>query len=143
VRAGTRTARGPDRALGDRALGDRALGDRALGGRARTPPGGTPDDFASRVLDVAEAIPPGRVMSYGDIADYLGRGGPRQVGRVMALWGGGVAWWRVIHADGSLLAGHEREAAANYAGEGTPMRPAGDGHRSRVDMRLARWDGVS
>jgi alkylated DNA nucleotide flippase Atl1 len=102
-----------------------------------------PDDFASRVLDVVEAIPPGRVMSYGDIAEYLGRGGPRQVGRVMALWGGGVAWWRVIHSDGSLLAGHEREAAGNYSGEGTPMRPGADGRPGRVDMRRARWDGVS
>ena len=49
-----------------------------------------PTDFAERVLGVAENIPPGRVMSYGDIADYLGQKGPRQVGRVMALWGGGV-----------------------------------------------------
>ena len=31
-----------------------------------------PGEFASRVLDVAEAIPPGRVMSYGAIAEYLG-----------------------------------------------------------------------
>ena len=102
-----------------------------------------PDDFASRVLDLVEAIPPGRVMSYGDIADYLGRGGPRQVGRVMALWGGGVAWWRVIHADGSLLAGHERDALRSYSGEGTPMRLTADGRPGRVDMRRARWDGVS
>jgi len=81
-------------------------------------------------------------MSYGDIADYLGAGGPRQVGRVMALWGGGVAWWRVVHADGSLLAGHEREAAARYAGEGTPVRAAAGGRPGRVDMRRARWDGA-
>ncbi len=116
--------------------------DRDLG-RDRREPAGMPDDFASRVLDVTEAIPPGRVMSYGDIADYLGTGGPRQVGRVMALWGGGVAWWRVIHADGSLLAGHEREALRNYLAEGTPMRTASEGRPSRVDMRRARWDGVS
>src|SRR5216117_45353 len=45
-------------------------------------------DFADRVLDVVDAIPPGRVMSYSDIAEYLGQGGPRQVGRVMSLWGG-------------------------------------------------------
>ena len=100
-------------------------------------------DFASRVLDVAESIPPGQVMSYGDIAEYLGEGGPRQVGRVMALWGGGVAWWRVIHADGSLLAGHERAALARYREEGTPMRPAADGRPGRVDMRAARWTGRS
>jgi alkylated DNA nucleotide flippase Atl1 len=100
-------------------------------------------DFASRVLDVAETIPPGRVMSYGDIADYLGEGGPRQVGRVMALWGGGVAWWRVIHADGSLLAGHERAALARYREEGTPMRSGADGRPGRVDMRRARWNGAA
>jgi alkylated DNA nucleotide flippase Atl1 len=97
-------------------------------------------EFADRVLDVVDTIPPGRVMSYGDIAEYLGQGGPRQVGRVMALWGGGVAWWRVIHADGSLLAGHEREALARYQREGTPLRAAGDG-QFRVDMRRARWAG--
>src|ERR1700727_1359540 len=68
------------------------------------------DDFASDVLDTVDAIPPGHAMSYGDIAEYLGRGGPRQVGRVMATCGGAVPWWRVIHADGSLLAGHERSA---------------------------------
>jgi len=98
-------------------------------------------EFAGRVLDVAEAIPRGRVMSYGDVAEYLGEGGPRQVGRVMALWGGGVAWWRVIHADGSLLAGHEQAALARYREEGTPMRPAAGGGPGRVDMRRARWSG--
>jgi len=59
----------------------------------------------------------------------------------MALWGGGVAWWRVIHADGSLLAGHERTALARYRDEGTPMRLGSDGRPGRVDMRRARWAG--
>lgn len=98
-------------------------------------------DFASRVLDVADSIPPGRVMSYGDIADYIGDGGPRQVGRVMALWGGAVPWWRVVHADGSLLAGHEREALRHYRLEQTPLRYGHDGEPSRLDMRRARWPG--
>jgi len=112
-------------------------------GRLAGPSPQSPDltDFASRVLDVADAIPPGRVMSYGDVAEYLGQGGPRQVGRVMALWGGGVAWWRVIHADGSLLQGHEREATAHYIAEGTPLRPAAGGRPARVNMRQARWYG--
>jgi len=117
-----------------------APGESLTGSRAADP---ALSDFASRVLDVAEAIPPGQVMSYGDIAEYLGEGGPRQVGRVMALWGGGVAWWRVIHADGSLLAGHERAALARYREEGTPMRPAAGGGPGRVDMRRARWTGGS
>lgn len=96
-------------------------------------------DFASRVLDVADAIPAGRVMSYGDIACYLGEAGPRQVGRVMAVWGGAAPWWRVIHADGSFLRGHEREALARYQAEGTPLRRAPGGRPLRVDMSRARW----
>jgi alkylated DNA nucleotide flippase Atl1 len=97
------------------------------------------DGFASRVLDVVDAIPAGRVMSYGDIAEYLGEGGPRQVGRVMALWGGGVPWWRVTHADGTPAPGHERTALARYRQESTPLRSAES--PVRVDMRRARWPG--
>jgi alkylated DNA nucleotide flippase Atl1 len=96
-----------------------------------------PDEFAELVLEVVERIPAGRVMSYGDIAEYLGLGGPRQVGRVMSTQGGGVPWWRVIRADGRPLPGHERRALERYAAEGTPLRPDG----TRVDMRRARWDG--
>jgi alkylated DNA nucleotide flippase Atl1 len=106
-----------------------------------TPRSATPvlSDFASRVLDVAESIPAGRVMSYGDIAEVLGEGGPRQVGRVMALWGGGVPWWRVVHADGRLLLGHEREALGHYRREGTPLRTGTGGAPGRLDMARARW----
>jgi alkylated DNA nucleotide flippase Atl1 len=100
-------------------------------------PGEYPGEYAERVLDVVERIPPGSVMSYGDIAEYLGEGGPRQVGRVMALWGGAVPWWRVLRADGTPLAGRERIALSHYRAENTPLRPDGD----RVDMRRARWDG--
>ncbi|HVB41586.1 MAG TPA: MGMT family protein [Streptosporangiaceae bacterium] len=98
-------------------------------------------DFAGRVLDVAESIPAGRVMSYGDIAEFVGEGGPRQVGRVMALWGGGVPWWRVVRADGRLLPGHEHEALRHYRYEGTPLRTGTAGPRPRLDMRKARWSG--
>lgn len=97
--------------------------------------------FAERVLDVVDAIPAGRVMTYGDIAEYLGEGGPRQVGRVMALWGGAVAWWRVVRADGKLLPGCEREALVHYREEGTPLRRSGPGGEPRLDMSPARWTG--
>ncbi|MDS1269748.1 MGMT family protein [Lipingzhangella sp. LS1_29] len=107
-----------------------------------TPPAGPaapePSPFAQRVLDVVEAIPPGRVMAYGDIAEYLAESGPRQVGAVLARWGGAVPWWRVPRADGRPPPGLESAALAHYRDEGTPMRPDGD----RVDMRRARWDGA-
>jgi alkylated DNA nucleotide flippase Atl1 len=116
-------------------------------GEGRPPP---VDDFTSHVLDVVDSIPSGRVMSYGDIAECLGwvrgdqpgaGGGPRQVGRVMSTYGGAVAWWRVIHADGTPAPGHEQAALARYLAEGTPLRSARP--PVRVDMRRARWPGHS
>jgi len=98
-----------------------------------------PGDYAEAVLDAVELIPPGRVLSYGDVAELVGRGGPRQVGRVMSLYGGAVPWWRVIRADGTPPPGHERRAHEHYRAEGTPLRPDG----RRVDMRRARWTGPS
>jgi alkylated DNA nucleotide flippase Atl1 len=105
-------------------------------------PGDPPplDDFASRVLDVVDSIPPGLVMSYGDIAEYLAAGrGTRQVGRVMSVYGGAVPWWRVIHSDGTPAPGHEGQALRHYLAEGTPLRSARP--PVRVDMRRARWPG--
>jgi hypothetical protein len=43
-----------------------------------------------------------------------------------------------VHADGSLLAGHEQAALARYAAENTPLRQAGAGGLPRIDMRRAR-----
>ncbi|WP_319178463.1 MGMT family protein [Streptomyces sp. ID05-47C] len=108
------------------------------------PTGDALPEYAERVLDVAELIPPGRVMTYGDVAEWLETGGPRQVGRVMALYGGAVPWWRVVRADGVLLPGHELRALDHYRAEGTPLKEASraaEGHLPRLDMRRARWDG--
>lgn len=93
------------------------------------------DGYTDRVLDLVERIPPGQVLSYGAIAEILEEGGPRQVGRVMALEGGSVAWWRVVRADGGLTAAHGIGAQEHYAEEGTPMRANG----SAVDMKRALW----
>ncbi|MCW2769435.1 MAG: cysteine methyltransferase [Aeromicrobium sp.] len=92
-------------------------------------------DFTDRVLDLVERIPPGQVLSYGLIAEILQEGGPRQVGRVMALEGAAVPWWRVVRANGSLPASHAINAQERYRDERTPMRANG----SSVDMGLALW----
>ena len=48
-------------------------------------------------------------MTYGLIAEVLaerlGRGGPRQVGHVLAGSGGAVPWWRVVNASGAFVLG--------------------------------------
>ena len=82
-------------------------------------PSGDPDPYAERVLDLVERIPAGHVLAYGDVAEILAAGGgPRQVGRVMALWGGGVPWWRVVRASGQPATGHEREALRRLRARG-------------------------
>lgn len=134
-------------------------------------------EYADRVLEAVERIPPGRVMTYGDLAGWLrdeaearaadgpgpGSGavppeadppatgptrrgpGPRQVGRVMAVYGGTVPWWRVVRADGVLLPGHEQRALEHYRSEGTPLREPAAGRAGRtaprIDLRRARWPG--
>jgi alkylated DNA nucleotide flippase Atl1 len=112
--------------------------EKPAAGRARLPA------YAERVLTAAELIPAGRVLTYGDVAELLEEGGPRQVGRVMALYGGAVPWWRVVRADGVLLPGHEPRALAHYRQEGTPLRPTAPGTHERMprlDMARARWAG--
>ena len=98
-----------------------------------------PEPYDEQVIGVVLHIPPGRVMSYGDVAEFLGAGGPRQVGQVMSRSEADLPWWRVIHADGSPPPGKESECLANLRAEATPLRAGG----SRVDMRRARWDGRS
>lgn len=91
------------------------------------------DDYAELVLSVVEQIPPGQVATYGDIAEIVGRGGPRQVGHVMALLGGGVPWWRVVRADGRPARSLEEPGLRLLKADKTPLK--GD----RVDMERARF----
>ena len=65
-------------------------------------------------------------MSYGAIAEYVGHGGPRQVGTVMARYGGGVPWHRVVTATGHPHAdetfAHVEQQLDRYAHAWTSMR---------------------
>ncbi|HEX3337018.1 MAG TPA: MGMT family protein, partial [Jatrophihabitans sp.] len=69
---------------------------------ARSQDGREEPDLARRILACVESIPAGRVMTYGDVADYVGVRSARIVGRVLALDDGSVPWHRVMRADGTL-----------------------------------------
>lgn len=98
-----------------------------------------PDEkLVARVLDLVERIPAGRVMSYGDVGLAIGVDAPRAIGRVMALYGHGSAWWRVIRADGRPPQGHERLALPHYRAEQTPLVDHADGYRIARSARLPR-----
>lgn len=99
-------------------------------------------EFVEAVLDVAELIPAGKVLSYGDIAALLESGGPRQVGSVMSHHGSAIPWWRIIRASGQPPEGHFVAALAQYRLELTPLKgtTSGEGASWRVDMNQARWN---
>ena len=81
-----------------------------------------------KVLRAVELVPPGRVVSYGDLAALVGTG-PRHVGAILREYGSGVAWWRVTSAAGDPPR-HKRSAAfEHWAGEGLAIKPNGRGCR--------------
>ena len=93
------------------------------------------EGYAELVLSAVEQIPPGQVATYKDIAEIVGRGGPRQVGNVMAKFGGQVPWWRVVRADGRPARSLEERGLRLLRADQTPIK--GD----RVDMARARFTG--
>jgi alkylated DNA nucleotide flippase Atl1 len=97
------------------------------------------EEYLEAVLDLVAAIPAGRVMTYGTIAEevgaVVGRGGPRQVGTVLSRAGSGVPWWRVVNASGLPPAFKRAEALDVLRDEGCPL--AADG--ARVRLRDALW----
>lgn len=102
-------------------------------------------EYVEAALELAALIPAGTALAYGDVAELLGSGGPRQVGAVMSRYGSSVPWWRVLKSTGDAPPGHERAALARYLQEGTPLHGSrldylghGEG-RWRVDLVAARW----
>lgn len=89
--------------------------------------------LADRVRRIVEEIPPGRALTYGDIADLLGTGA-RQVGRVMASLEPGAPWWRVVNAQGRLPSWLVDEARESWRVEEMPLGADGD----RVALARAR-----
>jgi methylated-DNA-protein-cysteine methyltransferase related protein len=101
----------------------------------RPGPGGEPSAYSREVLDAVARVPRGRVASYGDIAEWMGRGTARTVGAVMSRHGHEVAWHRVVQASGRPAEPLLREALALLAAEGCPVKG------ERVDIARCRWDG--
>jgi methylated-DNA-protein-cysteine methyltransferase related protein len=79
-------------------------------------------DFSARVRAVVRCLPPGEVVTYGEVAASAGRpGAARAVGNVLSA-SGGLPWWRVVAADGRLAPGKEIEQARRLRAEGVALR---------------------
>ena len=95
------------------------------------------NSFFQDVYDIVAKIPPGKVLSYGQIAMLLKKPrGARQVGWAMSSCPEGLPWQRVVMADGSIAGGGYSETRrAMLEAEGVIFRPDG-----RVNMEKCRWD---
>lgn len=98
--------------------------------------GGEPTAYARTVLDVVERIPSGRVMTYGDVAEYLGTGTGRTVGTVLRRHGREVPWWRVVQASGRPAEPLLQDALARLSREGCAV------NGERISLAAVRWDGT-
>lgn len=77
--------------------------------------------FETAVIRAIRALKPGEVASYGEIAEEAGfPRAARAVGGVLSR-SDGLPWWRVVRADGRLVAPKEREQARLLSKEGVSV----------------------
>lgn len=97
------------------------------------------DERVQRVLATVDSIPPGRVASYGQVAEEAGLPrAARYVGAVLKRFinDDQVPWHRVLGADGTIRVsgGTARDQALLLRREGVKVV------RGRVDLRECGWD---
>jgi alkylated DNA nucleotide flippase Atl1 len=91
------------------------------------------------VYELVAAIPPGEVMTYGEVAAECGYpGAARAVGTVMANSDGELPWWRVVAANGRLVPGHEAEHTRRLRAEGVALRNGRVAVATRAGTRRRR-----
>lgn len=111
--------------------------DDYIHGRRQETAGRLDDDFAGAVLSLVSEIPPGKVLTYGDIARLIGAPkNARLVGKVMsrAELFGSFPCHRVVNSAGRTAASFP-EQAARLQSEGVPFRKNGT-----VDLAKCRWE---
>ena len=76
------------------------------------------EDFTEAVIAVLEALEPGEVVAYGEVATEAGYpGAARAVGNLLRTVPD-LPWWRVVNAAGRLAPGSESRQAELLRAEG-------------------------
>ena len=99
-------------------------------------------ELTANIIREVQAIPPGRVASYGEIARRCGSPrAARQVVRVLHSYSGklGLPWQRVVGAGGSIRLrpgfGLEEQVAL-LRSEGVDVRVSRNGSSASIDMAI-------
>lgn len=91
-------------------------------------------DFPNRVLDIIRAVPPGQVVTYGQVAALAGY--PRRarhVGKALRNCPSDVPWHRVLGAGGSVRLDPPQRQLELLRGEGVLTRTG------RVSLKKYQW----
>lgn len=97
--------------------------------------------FTEKVIQIIKSIPPGKVMTYGQIAKVAGSPrGARQVVRVLHSMSAkySLPWHRVINVKGEIVIADEESAYSQKAmleAEGVQFLT-----NNRVDLRKSLYD---
>lgn len=80
--------------------------------------------FERDIAEVLDALGPGDVVTYGEIAAEAGHpGAARAVGSLLRRSSGRTfPWWRVVTSTGRLVPGGEREQSRRLRAEGVEVR---------------------
>lgn len=102
-------------------------------------------DYHIQVWEIVRDIPPGKVMTYGQIASLIPcpenmseRGykafGPRWVGGAMAGCPADVAWWRVVNSQGGISLRDAEVQRGKLNEEGVVFNCSG-----KIDLKLFQF----
>lgn len=96
--------------------------------------------YRQRVYEIVNAIPAGKVMTYGQIAEILGEGyTPRTVGYTMhAADTENVPWQRVINSQGACSTGRIT-VPVNLQQQILESEGVSFNEKGRCDLNVYRW----
>lgn len=101
------------------------------------------NSFREAIYRIVSRIPPGKVLTYGDVARLSGTPSPRAVGRMLHINPdpARIPCHRVVFADGSLA------PAFAFGGANEQRRRLTKEHvtwkQDRVDLEQSRWNPLT
>lgn len=90
--------------------------------------------FRENVLNRVKEIPPGKVVTYGDVGDRKRANVGGAMAHVVDHFDWELPWYRVVKQDGGLSDRAMRSQRCRLRAEGVGFHPDG-----RVDLELFRW----
>lgn len=94
--------------------------------------------FQRAVADVVSGLGPGDLVTYGEVAAEAGHPGAARAVGTFLRDSEGLPWWRVVRADGRLVAGQERRQRRLLAADGVGVAGSRAPHQASLSAPRRR-----